>query len=950
MSATVFEITVEGLAPGLLRVSRFEGYETMTRPYRFDIDVVSKNHTLPLDEMLGRRATLTLSHGQTRRPVHGILHEVSTTGEADGGEAAYRLCLMPRLALLELTRHNRSFGSRAPMTVLEVIEALLRDSAGLGFTAADYSTHIQDRSAYHKRDFWVQYGESDADFLHRLLEHWGLFYYFDQDERDGHEHLVITDAAAALPAQTPGQALSYRGPHTGAAPHGQDLQTIHRSLRTIPKSVRLKDYSSDHPHLTLVSEAAVRHGGFGEYDDYGAHFMTPSEGDFLARVRAEEVACRRDSFALTTVSPFIAAGHIVAVEGHARADFNQRYLPVTIHHRGQQNLAGAFAGTGESGSPVEAGYHNRIEAVPASAPYRSPRLTPRPRMNGVNPATIEVDESRAHLNRAAIDAQGRYKVALDFDTAETPNYERSPFLRRMQPYAGPDVGFHFPLLKQTEVMIGWVDGDPDRPFILGAMPNAESVGPVARANHTENKLRTASGIALVMNDGPGTVSAATAGAAPAAARSGGHGTAGHGVYSALLVPSGAGGPAHYLRLGDAAADTAESQILASPLFAAGDMAHRGKGQSQTDYAGIFSYTGQNRTSATGGHETLSTAGDLRQIVGGSHSSAIYGRKPPPNGIYTPATDDSWAASFSSAHRPIAINCNTDAYTAMLSYVPNITYCDSAQTNFTLGISYTFVGGLNLAVNLGGVFNIQCAPMVEVGTVYEYTLDNEGGMGDGTNFLDSDFSFYATDPRGIVLGYRGVTGTAYRTAAAAVARKAMGFSFAGGLVGEAGQGSVIAQQSLLNEKSSILGSIAQGTAITPATISYGACLGTVKSFFDSDIEELDTPNGAGEATLSIKPSGITLQALNSQIQVTEDIIFIHIGNNGLMITSDGVQLVAGSTSILLNTSEITIDAPETIVMGETLTVNAMADIANDLNVQEDIIALGNLSATNIIAGI
>lgn len=937
MSATVFEITVEGLAPDLLRVSRFEGYETMTRPYRFDIDVVSKDHALPLEEMLGRRATLTLSHGETRRPIHGILHEVSTLGEADGGEAAYRLCLMPRLALLELSRHNRGFGSRTPMTVLEVIEALLRDSAGLGFTAADYSTHIQDRSAYHKRDFWVQYGESDADFLHRLLEHWGLFYYFDQDERDGHEHLVLTDAAAALPSQTPGRALSYRAPQIGAAPHGPELQTIHRSLRTIPKSVRLKDYSGDHPHLTLVGEAAVRNGGFGEYDDYGAHFLTPSEGDFLARIRAEEIATRRDRFALTTISPFITAGHIVAVEGHARADFNQRYLPVTIHHQGQQNLAGAFSGTGESGSAVAAGYHNRVEAVPASVPYRSPRLTPRPRMSGVSPATVEVDEPRAEVNRAAIDAQGRYKVSLDFDTSKTPNYERSPFLRRMQPYAGPDVGFHFPLLQQTEVMIGWVDGDPDRPFILGAMPNAESVGPVAKTNHTENKLRTASGIALVMNDGPGT--AATGGgterASPPAARGGAHNGAGHGVYSALVVPSGAGGPAHYLRLGDAAAaDTVESQIIASPLFAAGAMAHRGKSLTNADYAGIFSYTGQNRTTTTGSHETVSIGGDFRKFVNGSSTTAIGGA----------------GSSADTARNMHSITSVTPAYVASFAYVPNITYCASLQTNFTAGVSYTIVGGLNMTVSGGGLFNVQRGWIAEITTNTDYAIDFEGNISDGTKVLDNEFLFYVTQKEGIVLGYRPVRGTLIQEETAAVVKKATAFSYSGGALGELGQGAIIARDCMNHDLASSLTDVAQGVAVGSAAVAYALSLVTAHTYCEKTIEELAVPDNPGEPTLAINEFGITLTAAGCSISVTEAGIIMKAGENSIFLSQDGILLDIGESSLSLSPAGVQIDAPETQVTGDVLTVNAMTDIANDLNVQEDIIALGNLSAAKVIIGI
>lgn len=945
MDKAFFAVEVEGIAPGQLRVVRFEGHECLSRPYHFEIDAVGTEHALPLEEAIGRHASLTIGRGKTARKIHGILQEAEAVGESDGGSFAYVLRLVPRLALLGLSQHHRSFGSKNPMTVFEVIDAVLRDPAGLGFSAADYSLRLQDRSAYQPRDFWVQYGESDAAFLNRLVEHWGLFYYFEQDKN--HEHLVFTDSTTTLPAQTPPQALAYQNRQGHGTPHGQDLQTIRRRLKAIPKSVRLRDYNGDHPQLELASAAAVRQGTFGEYDDYGAHVRNPAEGDFLARVRAEEFASARDRYLLRTQSPFVTAGHIARVEGHARGAFNQRYVPVSVRHSGAQPLADGFSAPEEQAA--EPAYHNDVEAIPATAAFRSPRITPRPAMSGLSPAMIEVDEPQANSNRAALDAQGRYKVAFDFDTTENPVYQRSPALRRMQPYGGRDVGMHFPLLKETEVMIGWLDGDPDRPLILGAVPNAQTVGPVSRANHTENKLRTASGIALVMNDGPGLAEGPgsanpQAGTATARAESGG------GVYSALVVPSTKGMPAHYLRLGDVAAgDGLESQIIAHPAFGADRMAYRGSKLTDAAYGGIFAFTGGNHTRATAGHETLSTGGDLRQVIGGSHIVATYGAAAPA-GSYAPSHEDDWTPSLSSAHKVVAINCNTDAYVALLSYVPNITYCDSAQTNFTLGISYTFVGGFNLAVNLGAVFSIQCAPMVEVGTSYEYVLDNKGGMSDGTNFLDSDFSFFATEARGIVLGYRGPSGTPIRAAAAGLARTAMGFSFTGGLMAEAGQGSIIAQQSLSHTKSSVLGSVAQGAATGPSAIAYGACLAQTKSFFDDGIDALDVPNGPGEPTLSITADGITLCAGTSRIQVTETQITLLCDTRSIIINAEGIVCSTGEATLAMEGNEVQIEAEFANLVADTINLSGDTDVAGDLAVEGDISAVGEVAGANINAGL
>lgn len=641
MDRPIFDIEISGYHDGSMRIARLEGREELGRPYEFEIDLVSQDDELPIAALVGKPAMLALRQGLGERRIHGILRRMDAVGEASGGFYAYRLVLSPRLALLKLARHNRSFGSRHPMTVLDVIEAVLSDPAGLGFGPSQYSIRVLDAQAYPTRDFWVQYAETDFDFLHRLLEHWGLFYYFEQTAQG--ERVIFCDATSTLPADD--ATLAYRAAGPNQQLGGRAVQSITRSVQTVTKSVRLRDYNSDRPQLDLTSAAEVAQGGFGENDEYGAHFLTPEEGGFFARVRAEEIAWQHDTFVAETTAAALAPGHSFQLSGHFRASFNQRYLPIAIHHSGEQSLAGAFT----SGAPRdgEPGYRNRVTAIAARTPYRCRRITPKPQMRGILPAFVEVDEARPNADRAMIDAQGRYKVALNFDTTDSPVFERSPYLRRVRPYAGPDVGMHFPLLNQTEVMIGWVDGDPDRPMILGAVPNAETVGPVAHTNRTENRLRTASGIALVMNDGPGGPAAATgaAGSAesapppqaapppagPSSSESAGsdgsrpEGAGRKGIYSSLIVPAHDGSAPHYLRLGDVAFnDKYEQRILGAESFAAGAMRHRGRTLSNADYAGILSHTGAHRTTATGGHETWSVGGDFSHLVGGAATRVVYG--------------------------------------------------------------------------------------------------------------------------------------------------------------------------------------------------------------------------------------------------------------------------------------------------------------------------------------
>jgi type VI secretion system VgrG family protein len=974
MNTPIFTLEIAGFSGPQPRVARFEGEERLTRPYRFEIDLVSDNDELDLDDLVGQEATFTLAQGEETRQVHGIVRQISAEGEAAGGSYAYRLGLVPRLALLDLARHNRSFGSKTAMTVIEVIEAVLQDPTGLAFTSSDYSFQVLDRAAYPPRDFWVQYAETDADFLHRLLEHWGIFYYFEQTEAG--ERVIFCDSTTILPLQSQGGTLPYKGYAPNPQLGGAEVLRISRTVKSITKSVHLKDYNAEHPNLQLNTSATVRQGSFGEYDEYAPHFLTTSEGDFLARVRSEEIGAERDTFDLRTTSPLVSAGAIFSLESHFRNSFNQRYIPVMIRHEGQQNLAGAFNQDSAVQGP---GYHNTLSAIPATAAYRSPRLTPRPIMSGVMPAVVEVDESRPNTQRAAIDSQGRYKVAIDFDMSDNPIYERSPWLRRMQPYAGPDVGMHFPLLKQTEVMIGWMDGDPDRPIIVGAMPNAETIGPVAKTNHTENKLRTASGIAFVMNDGPGESDSSgggspSAGGAPASlARSpaAAEGDVGKSVYSALLVPSSAGDPPHYLRLGDIAhADGHEGQILGSSVFTARRMAHRGKALTNHDYAGIFSFTGQNRTSTIGRHETVSVGGDFRQYVSGTATNVIGGSRraaasqdasgdtggssdgadqssgsapstTPPEDVYTPAR--------ASTGTVVAVSTNTDAYVAYLNYVPLITFCDTMQASYTLGVSYTLFGGFASSVGIGGQFSTMQGGTAAVGANYAYSIGRSGGLSDGSNILDSSFSFYATEGS-ITLGCRPASGSPIMVDAAATAISATAASYTGAVVGEMGQGTVIAQESMNIDKCSILGVAAQGISATAAGLAYAASIATAKAYFSGTINTLTPPDVPGEPTLSISPAaGLTLTSGPCTVRVTEGGIFLQMGTTGISILEAGITLVCGATSLSLADAAAELQTTATTFTTETMEMTGNVTIDQDLSVLQDVLVIGGVAATDIVAG-
>jgi hypothetical protein len=184
--------------------------------------------------------------------------------------------------------------------------------------------------------------------------------------------------------------------------------------------------------------------------------------------------------------------------GHYRGSYNQRYLIVEIEHQGGQTEAFA-TGTGDDVTEKERQltYSNAFTSIPASIQFRPECETPRPRFYGTMNAKVDAAGISPY---AEIDDQGRYKVKLPFDQAGGEGGKASRWVRMVQPYAGADHGMHFPLHKGTEVLLTFVDGDPDRPIIAGAVPNAETTSVVTSLNATRNTIRSAGGNFLEMQD------------------------------------------------------------------------------------------------------------------------------------------------------------------------------------------------------------------------------------------------------------------------------------------------------------------------------------------------------------------------------------------------------------------------------------------------------------------
>jgi type VI secretion system secreted protein VgrG len=482
-----YSFTSGALPADTFTVVAFTGQEGVSQLYQFDLTLLADPGLDP-QEVLNHAARFTIHRDGGDRVYHGVLSSLELF-QAVGGTEWYRARLVPRLWWLGLTRHQQVF---LDQTVPSFLEAVLLDG---GLTTMDFQFRL--RAGYPPVPFVCQYQESHWEFLCRWLEREGICFFFEQQA--GFEKVVFSDDRAAHADLGQGQPLEYLPP-SGLEDGRETVQAFACQSQVVPDRVLLKDHNYQRPSLELEGQAQVDPQGRGQVYLYGEHFGDTGEGARLATLRKEELLCRRQQYRGAGTAPCVAPGFLVRLARHFRAEFNRSYLVLEVRHQGSQ--AGALDAALRETMPgtMEVIYRNEFLAIPGDVQFRPPLQTRKPRVAGTLPGWIDGAGDGVH---AELDDQGRYKVILPFDRSGRKGGKASIFLRMAQPYAGAEEGMHFPLRKGAEVLLTFIDGDPDRPVIAGALPNAAARSPVSGANQTRNRLLSPHGSEIQIDDDDG---------------------------------------------------------------------------------------------------------------------------------------------------------------------------------------------------------------------------------------------------------------------------------------------------------------------------------------------------------------------------------------------------------------------------------------------------------------
>jgi type VI secretion system secreted protein VgrG len=479
MSSFSFRCSV---VPRSARVLCFTGTESISGLFSFDIHLIAPDDDcaeLDLDAALGAKGTLTVEANDPRRitlpaEYHGVLSDLELV-HAMEGRALIRVTLVPRLAALTHGHHSRMWTKK---TIPEVLSDVFRAN-GLG----GKDVEMRLAGEHPVEEHVTQYHESDYAFVSRWMEREGITFHFDHS--DDVDRLVLVDHEAAREGCQPGPVRYHPVPGDDVSA-AQAFNVFRDRASAQPAAVRLVDYDYARPKLDVSGLADVSPAVSEEVVTHGARFFTPSDGERLARLRADER--RSEERVYTGSGPVVGArsGYTLALEDHGIGALNRRYLVTSARHEGSQRTS-----DGEIerlvGRPLREGYRVEITAVPADVPFRRRNTARWPRIEGFEHGVID---GPAESEYAQIDDQGRYVVKIFFDESSLGAGNATTRLRMMQPHGGNPEGFHFPLRKGTEVVIAFLGGDPDRPFIAGFVLDTARPSPVVASNHTQNVIQT----------------------------------------------------------------------------------------------------------------------------------------------------------------------------------------------------------------------------------------------------------------------------------------------------------------------------------------------------------------------------------------------------------------------------------------------------------------------------
>jgi type VI secretion system secreted protein VgrG len=443
--------------PDELRVLGLSGSEGMSDLFHFGIELAARDNEIDLDAVVGFPAQLDIHHADGVRTIFGIISRFEQ-GIAGETFTPYYAELVPTVWLLTQRYKSQIFQE---MTTREIIEKVLTDAG----VESDYFRFALQRTSYGKRDYCVQYRETNWNFVSRLMEEEGIFHLFEH--ADGRDVLVMADSDQVHVPITGNSSVVFRDP-SGMVEAEEFIHSFRYSQQIRPGTVVLRDYNFERPTLDLTKDFSADRDADLEVYDHPGLYVEEGPGGEAVRVRLEAAQSYRLLGTGQSLCRRLVPGCSFELSNHPRVSFNQKYLLTWVQHEGVQPL-----GQDESGGRFQ--YNNQFRCIPFSTPYRPVRKTPKPVVEGSQTAVVTGPAGE----ETYVDKYGRVKVKFPWDREGHEDEKSSCWIRVSQLWAGAGWGAMFIPRIGHEVIVDFLEGDPDRPIITGRVYNADNMPPYA---------------------------------------------------------------------------------------------------------------------------------------------------------------------------------------------------------------------------------------------------------------------------------------------------------------------------------------------------------------------------------------------------------------------------------------------------------------------------------------
>jgi type VI secretion system secreted protein VgrG len=466
-----------------LLLEKWSGVESLSKPFEFRVVMLSTDLQVDIKSLLRTSATISLYLADgTPRYFNAVFRSIVQSHQSggSGGDqsdddsvtklAVYEAVLVPKVWFLSLNSDCKIFQS---MSVPDIVGKVLKD-AGI----SDYQFRTQ--GTYPTREYCVQYRESSLHFISRLLEEEGIFYFFEHT--DTKHTMVFADKSSVLPT-CPGQAVVvYAYDEGGWVSEEEGLEgvaTLDRIETAFTGKAALTDYNFETPSLNLIGNLGADNE---EMFEYPGEYTEKEDGSRYTRIRLEELEALQFVVNGTSRCRAFRAGVNFKLKKHYRTDTNKDYFLTSVIHDAQDS-------TYRQDRNKAHYYNNSFKAIPKTVPYRPSRDTRRPTVHGTQPALV-VGKAGEEI---WVDKYGRVKVQFYWDRLGKKNEDSSCWCRVSQIWAGKNWGWMtIPRIGQ-EVLVDFLEGDPDRPIIVGRVYNAEQMPPYTLpANQTQSGIKSRS--------------------------------------------------------------------------------------------------------------------------------------------------------------------------------------------------------------------------------------------------------------------------------------------------------------------------------------------------------------------------------------------------------------------------------------------------------------------------